>query len=58
MMVFQGHEKAEKCLGRNLESVEKISLLKDLESCAGQHSLVLDNLIGCEHVKTPHVDAV
>ena len=54
-MVFQGHEKAEKCLGRNLESVEQISLLEDLESCAGQHSLVSDNFIGCEHVKTPGI---
>ena len=49
-MVFQSHEESEKCLGRDLESVEKISLLEDLKSCAGQHSLVLDNLIGFEHV--------
>ena len=55
-MVFQSHEKAEKCLGRNLESVEQISLLEDLESCAGQHTLVSDNLIGCEHVKTPAIN--
>ena len=55
-MIFQSHEKAEEGLGGNLESPEKISLLEYLECCAGQNSLVLDNLIGCEHVQTPGVD--
>ena len=57
-MIFQSHEKAEECLGSNLKSPEKISLLEYLECCAGEDPLVLDNLIGCEHVQTPGVDVV
>ena len=57
-MIFQSHEKAEKSPWLNVESPEKISLLEYLECCAGQNSLVLDNLIGCEHVQTPRVDVV
>jgi len=57
-MILQSHEKAEKCLGCNLESPEQISLLEYLECCAGENSLILDNLIGCEHVQTPGVDVV
>ena len=55
-MVFQCHQKVEKCLGGYLESLEKILLLEYLEGGAGEDSLVGDDLAGLEHIETPAVD--
>ena len=55
-MIFQSHEKAEQCPWLDFKSVEQISLLEYLECCAGENSLILDNLIGCEHIQTPAID--
>ena len=55
-MVFQCHQKAEKCLGGDLESLEKILILEYLECCAGENSLVGDDLAGLEHIQAPAVD--